>query len=141
MRLKAGAHSAPLRCGWSFICRGDSRIARLVCVLSIETDAQWAPLRGDYLRRDSIAPLCHSGGNEVTDRISVRTQGLLQNDTPRVFGAIRRTHAVAPTVRCTSVDGRRDRRPRRPVPMRTNLRLPPPGRWHFRKKMTEGVPH
>ena len=34
------------------------------------------------LCRDSIAPLCHSGGNEVTDRISEGTQELLQNDTP-----------------------------------------------------------
>ncbi len=33
--------------------------------------------------RDSIAPLCHSGGNGVTDRISKGTQGQLQNDTLR----------------------------------------------------------
>ena len=30
--------------------------------------------------RDSIVSLCHSGGSATTDRISERTQGLLQND-------------------------------------------------------------
>ena len=34
----------------------------------------------ERLPRDSIVSLCHSGGSETTDRISERTQVLLQND-------------------------------------------------------------